>query len=82
MKNELNVAIPLDFLYKISFGNDKISYTLVLLINHDDESLDCVNYVSDVFDANTGIWWHCDDDNINQICDLPKGFYIRESQLK
>ena len=48
------------------------------LINHDGESLDCGNYVSDVFDANREILWHCDDDNITQIGDLPKGVYIRE----
>ena len=77
IKNELKVAIPLGFYYIIASSNDKISYTLVSLINHDDESLDCVNYVSDVFDANTGIWWHCDDGNITQISDLPKGVYIR-----
>ena len=48
-------------------------------INNDDDSLYCGHHVSDVFDANTGIWWHCDDDNITQISDLPKGVYIRES---
>ena len=50
------------------------------LINHDGDSLDCGHYVSDVFNANTGIWWHCDDDNITQISDLPKVVYIIESQ--
>ena len=52
------------------------------LINHGGDSLDCENYVSDVFDSNTGIWWHCDDDNITQIGDLPKGVYIREIHKK
>ena len=52
------------------------------LINHDGDSLDCENYVSDVFDANTEIWWHCDDDSITQISDLPKGVYMRESNKK
>ena len=79
IKNELKVTIPLEFLYKKPSSNDKISYTLVSLINHDGESLYCGHYVSDVFDANTGIWWHCDDDNITQISDLPLGVYIRES---
>ena len=34
------------------------------------------------FDANTGIWWQCDDDNITQISDLPKGGYIRDIHKK
>ena len=45
------------------------------LINHDVDSLDGGNYVSDVFDCSTGIWWHCGDDNITQIIDLSKGVY-------
>ena len=39
--------------------------------------LDCGNYVSDVFENSTEIWWHCDDDNINQISDLSEGVHIR-----
>ena len=82
IKNEIKVAIPLEFLCKKTSSNYNISYTLVSLINHDGDSLDCGHYVSDVFDANTGIWWHCYDDNITQISDLPEGVYIRESQNK
>ena len=78
-KNELKVAIPSEYLYKQPSSNYKISYTLVSLINHDGESLDCGHYVSDVFDCSTGIWWHCDDDNITEISDLPKGVYHRET---
>ena len=52
------------------------------LINYDGDSLYCGNYVSDVFDTNTGIWWHCDDDNTTQISDLTKGVYTRESHTK
>ena len=37
----------------------------------------CGNDVSEVFDTNTGIWWHCDDDNITQMSDLSKVVYIR-----
>ena len=48
------------------------------LINHDGDSLNCVHYFSDIFDANTGIWWRCDDDNITKISDISKGVYIRE----
>ena len=69
-------------MYTIPSSNDKISYTLASLINHDGDSLDCGHYISDVFDANTGIWWHWDDDNIIKIIDLPGGFYIRESHKK
>ena len=76
IKNELKVAIPLEFLYKKPSINEKISYTLVLLINHDGDSLDCVNYTSDVFNANIGIWWHFDGENITQISDLPKGVIL------
>ena len=82
VKKELKVAIALEFLYKKPSINEKISYTLVLMINHDGDSLDCVNYTSDVFNTNIGILWHCDDDNITQISDLPKGAYIGESHKK
>ena len=75
-KNELKVAIPLEYLYKIISINDKISYTLVSLINHEGDSLDFGDYVSDCFDANTEIWWHCDDYNSTQISDLPKGVIL------
>ena len=68
---ELKVAIPSEYLYKHSSSNEKILYNLVSLINHDGDSLDCGHYVSDVFDSSTGIWWHCDYDNITQISDLP-----------
>ena len=71
-KNELKVAIPSEYLYKQPSINEKISYTLVSLINHDGDSLDCGHYVSDVFDFSTGIWWNCDDDNIPKIVILPK----------
>ena len=52
---ELRVAIHLEILHKKPPINDKISYTLVSLISHGSDSLDCVNCFSDVFDANTGI---------------------------
>ena len=48
------------------------------LINHYGDSLGCGHYVSDVFDDNTGICWHCDDDNITQISYLPKQVYIQD----
>ena len=48
-------------------------------VNHDGDSLDFGHYVSDIFDSSTGIWWHCDDDNITQISDLPKRVYYRET---
>ena len=79
-KNELKVAIPSEYLYKQPSSNEKISYTLVSLINHDGNSLDCGHYGTDVFYFRTGIWWHCDDDNITQICDISKGVYYRETQ--
>ena len=37
VKNELKVAIPSEYLYKQSSSNEKISYTLVSLINHDGD---------------------------------------------
>ena len=49
------------------------------LIKHDGDTLDCGHYVSDVFDSSTGIWWHCDDDNITEISALPKEVYYREA---
>ena len=79
-KNELRVDITSEYLHKQPSSNEKISYTLVSLINHDGDSLDCGNYVSDVFDISTGIWWHFDDDNITEISDLPKGVYYIETQ--
>ena len=78
-KNELEVTIPSEYIFKQPSSNYKMSYTLVLLINYDGDSLDCGNYVSDVFDSSTGIWWHCDDDNITEISDFPKGVYYRET---
>ena len=72
IKNELKVAITLEFVYKQPSSIEKISYTVVSLMNHDGDSLDCGHFFSDVFDANRGIWWHCDDDNITQMSDLPK----------
>ena len=44
---------------------------------HDGEYLDCGNYVSDVLDANTGIWWNFNDDNITEISDFTEGVYTR-----
>ena len=82
IKNELKVAIPFVFLYKKPSSNERISYTLVSLINHDGNLLDCGHYVSDIFDANTSILWHCDDNNITQISDFTKRGYIRESHNK
>ena len=49
IENEHKVAIPLEFLYKIPASNDKISYTLVLLIMHGGNYLDCGHCVSDFF---------------------------------
>ena len=80
IQNELKASISSEYLYKQPSINEKISYTLVPLINNGGESLDCGHYVSDVFDSSTGIWWHCDDDNITQISDLPKGVYYSETQ--
>ena len=75
IKNEYNVAISSEYFIKKPLGNDNIPYTLVSLIR------DCGHYVSDVFDFNTGIWWHCDDANITEIIiDFPEGVYTRESR--
>ena len=43
---------------------------------YNGDYLDCGNYVSDVFDANTGIWCYCDDANITEISDFQKGFIL------
>ena len=75
IKSEHKVAIPF-LLYKIPSINDKISYTLVSLIRNGGDSLDGGNCVSDVFGANTGIWWHCDDANITEISAFRKGFIL------
>ena len=79
IKNEVKVATPFEYLHKQTSSNEKISYTLVSLTNHDDDSLNCGNYVINVLDGSTGIWWHCDDDNITQVSDIPKGIYYIES---
>ena len=63
-------------------SNDKISYNLVSLINHDGDSLRYGHYFIDVFDNNNGIWWHCDEGNITKISDLSKGVYIRDIHKK
>ena len=77
IKNEQKFAITLDFIYKIPSSNDNVSYTLVSLIMHYGRYLDYRHYVSDVFDTNTGIWWHCDDYKTTKISDLPEEVYIR-----
>ena len=82
IKNELKVAITFEYLYKQPSSNEKISYTIFLLIKYDGDSLYYGHCVSDVFDGITGIWWHCDDDNITQISDVTKGVYYRESHKK
>ena len=74
-KHEQKIAM-LSFFYRIPSSKDKISYTIVSLIIHDGNSLDCWNYVSDVFNTNTGIWWHRDDDNITKISDLSEGVIL------
>ena len=78
-KNEVKVCIPCKYMIKLQSSNEKISYTMVSLVNHDGDSLDCGNYVSDVFDSSTGIWWHCDYDNITELSDLPHGVYYSET---
>ena len=78
-KNEVRVGIPSEYMIKLQSSNENISYTLVSLVNHDGNLLDCGHYVSDVFDSSTGIWWHCDDDNIPELSDLPDGVYYREN---
>ena len=78
-KNEVKVGVPYEYMFKQQWSNERISYTLVSLINHDGESLDCGHYFSDVFDSRTEIWWHWDDDNITQVSDLPKGVFNRET---
>ena len=42
------------------------------------DSLVCGNYVSKVFDSNTGTWWNCDDDDVNEVSDFPEGLYTRD----
>ena len=58
----------------------RIYHTQVSLIIHIGDYLDCGNCVSHVFDANTEIWYHCDDSNITEISDFPEGVYTRESR--
>ena len=52
-KDEPKIAITYEYLYKKPSINEKISYTLVSLINHDVDSLDCGDYFSAVFDCRT-----------------------------
>ena len=78
-KNEDKVDTPSDYMFKQPSSNEKILYTLVSLINHDGDSLDCGHYFSDVFDSSIDIWLHCVDNNITEISDLPKGVYYRET---
>ena len=66
-------------MFKQPSRNEKISYTLVSLINNDGDSLDCWHYVNDDFNSSTGVWWHCDDDNITETIDLRKGVYYIET---
>ena len=49
------------------------------LITHDGHSLSSGHYFSGVFDVNTEILWHYDDDEITQISDFQEGVYTIES---
>ena len=80
--NICKVAIKLEFFIKITSQKENISYTLVSLIMHDGTSLYCGHYISDIFNTNTGIWWHCDSDEITEISDFPEGIYTIESHKK
>ena len=63
-KKECKFAIPSDFFIKIPSRKEKISYTIVSLIMHDGTSFGCGNYSSGLFDFNTGVCWHCGDDEM------------------
>ena len=54
-KNVVKVAITSEYMFKQPSRNEKILYTLISLINHDVDSLDCGHYLSDVFYSSTGI---------------------------
>ena len=58
---------------------ENITYTIVSLILYDITLLDIGHWFSDVFDDNTGTWWHCDDDKITQISGFTQIVYTRES---
>ena len=45
---------------------------------HDGDSLDSGHYLNDVIDINTGIWWHCDNDDFTEIFDLSERVYNKE----
>ena len=76
ISNECKISIQSGFLIKMPSQKEKITCTLVSLIMHDGELLDFVHYVSDVFDTSTGIWWHCDDDDITEISYFQKVYII------
>ena len=82
IKNEHKVAIPFEFLFKIPSSKDKISYTLVSLIIHNGDSLDCEYYFSDFFDTSTVIRFYCDDEVIIKISDFTEGVYMRDINKK
>ena len=71
--------MPSVFFITIPSRKQKISYTIVSLIMHDGKSLYFGHYVSDFLNDNTEMWWHCDDDEITELCDFPEGVYTRES---
>ena len=48
---------------------------------HDGNELDCGYYVSDVFDSNTGIWLHYDDENITEISDKEINVRLQKKML-
>ena len=52
------------------------------LIMHDVKAMTCGHYVSGVSDANTGIWWYCDDDEITEMSVFPEGVHTREIHHK
>ena len=48
---------------------------------HDGNELDCGYYVSDVFDSNTGIWLHYDDENITELSDKEINVRLQKKML-
>ena len=52
-----------------------VTYTIVLVNNHDGNSMSTGQHLCDKLDFNTGIWWCCDDNNITQLRWIPEIVY-------
>ena len=73
-KNKTKIALPAQ--YYMSFPNNReVLYIIFSIKLHIGNDMDQVQYVCDVLEYNTGIWWNCDDEKVTQYPGYPMNVY-------